>query len=111
MNAGQYDIRTPGAQLGVNTYVDSAGCAPKQVGLVEGIDSELSVALKQIHELHAMAKSIGDRVFGTQPEAVRNGAKEGPNQLSQAGRLEATTGYIRESLRELGQQLSRFERL
>lgn len=94
---------------GNTTSLGASAETPRPLGMIEGIDNELSVSLKMIHELNAQAKNLCERLFGAQPEAV-NG-KGNPTGPAQAGKLEATTGYIRESIQELRAHLSRLERL
>ena len=84
--------------------------ATKQIGAVDALDGELTVSLKMIHELHAMAKNSCDRLMGTQPESVQK-ARDNPTPSSQLGRLETTAGYNRESLNDLRATIVRLDRL
>lgn len=96
-----------GASIG---YAQTISAPPQPVGIVEGIDGELNISLKMIHELNGQARTLCDRLFGTQPEAVDAG-KGNPSTSSHTGRLEATAGYIRESITELRSHLQRLDRL
>lgn len=97
--------------MGAAVGYASTSATERSIGVVEGIDGELSVQLKQIHELTAQAKSIADRLFGTQPEPVREKSTGGNLQSAHVDRLGATVNYIRESVNELRSHLMRFERL
>lgn len=93
---------------GIN--MQQCGNTASQVGELEQIDKQLNASLETMYETLCRVRWLGDRLFGTQPEAVGKGGKElDPN--SQISRLQQVSGFISVSLDELRSQIARLERL